>query len=114
LLLRRAQGLNDLAKLEAIVENFTFGSSFTNFLLHLEGEVFGFAKWPIDFPSNADKDFHCHDSVNFTYPHISVPAFEPNFVEDVHTQQPPSGSNDSLPLLSRGGLQLKENICVDG
>jgi hypothetical protein len=28
--------------------------------------------------------------------------------------QLPYGSNACLPLVSRGGLELKENICVDG
>jgi hypothetical protein len=37
LLLKRAQGSNDLAKLATIVANFTFGSSFTNCLSHVEG-----------------------------------------------------------------------------
>jgi hypothetical protein len=36
--LKKAQGLSDLAKLAAIVANFTFGSSFLNRLLHLEGK----------------------------------------------------------------------------
>jgi hypothetical protein len=29
-------------------------------------------------------------------------------------QQPPSSSNKLLPLVYQGGLELKENICVDG
>jgi hypothetical protein len=29
-------------------------------------------------------------------------------------QQPPYGSNACLPLVFQGGLELKENICVDG
>jgi hypothetical protein len=28
--------------------------------------------------------------------------------------KPPFGSNNLLPLVFRGGLELKENICVDG
>jgi hypothetical protein len=35
-------------------------------------------------------------------------------MEDVHIQQLPFGFNDLLPLLFQGGLELKENICVDG
>ncbi len=93
--------------------NFTFGSSFTNHLPHLKGEeVFGFAKQPTDCPPGVDS--HHLDRVNFSCPGVSVPTFEPDFVEDVHIQQPPSNSSDSLPLLSQGGLELKENICVDG
>jgi hypothetical protein len=34
-------------------------------------------------------------------------------VEDVHVQQLPSSSNNLVPLLSQGGLKLKENNCVD-
>jgi hypothetical protein len=45
LLLKRAQGLSDPAKLVAIMANFTSRSSFTNHLPHLEGEeVFRSAK----------------------------------------------------------------------
>jgi hypothetical protein len=45
LLFRRAQGLNDLAKLAIVMANYMSRSSFTNHLLHLEEEeVFGFAK----------------------------------------------------------------------
>jgi hypothetical protein len=41
-LLKKAQGLSDLAKLAADVANYTFGSFFTNCPPHLEGEkVFG-------------------------------------------------------------------------
>jgi hypothetical protein len=29
-------------------------------------------------------------------------------------QQPLHGSNACLPLVFRGGLELKENICFDG
>jgi hypothetical protein len=29
-------------------------------------------------------------------------------------RQPPCGSNAYLPLVFRGGMELKENICVDG
>jgi len=47
-------------------------------------------------------------------PQVSIPAPKPNIVEDVHVQQLPFSSNDSLPLLSWGGLELKENIYVDG
>jgi hypothetical protein len=38
LLLRRAQGSNDPTKLTTVVANFTFGSSFTNRFLDLEGK----------------------------------------------------------------------------
>jgi len=52
--------------------------------------------------------------VNFSRPWESISGPKPDIVEDVHVQQPPSGSNDSLPLLNQSGLELKENICVDG
>ncbi len=53
-------------------------------------------------------------TVNFSRPWVYVPIVEPNVVEDVHIQQSPSSSNDLLPLLSWSGMELKENICVDG
>jgi hypothetical protein len=54
------------------------------------------------------------DHVNFFCPWIFVFAAKPNILDDVHIQQPPSGSSKLLPLVSQGGLELKENICVDG
>jgi hypothetical protein len=116
ILLKRAQGSSDLAKLVANVANYTFGSFFTNCLPQLEGEkVFGFIKRPIDYPLGVDKDSHCPNRVNFFHPWVSILAIKLDIVEDVHVQQlPPIGSSDLLPLLSQGGLELKENICVDG
>jgi hypothetical protein len=39
---------------------------------------------------------------------------QPNVVENVRMQQLAYGSNACLPLVFRSGLELKENICVDG
>jgi hypothetical protein len=52
--------------------------------------------------------------VNFFCPHVFVLIIEPDIMEGVHVQQLPSYSSDFLLLLFRGGLELKENICVDG
>jgi hypothetical protein len=49
---------------------------------------------------------------NVLSPTIHVTQFD--IVGDVGMQQPPFGSNVFLPLVSQGGLELKENICVDG
>jgi hypothetical protein len=38
----------------------------------------------------------------------------PNNVKDVRMQQSPSNICNLLPLVFRGGLKLKENICADG
>jgi hypothetical protein len=115
LLLRRAQGSSDLAKLAVVVANYTSRSPFTNCLPHLKGEeVFGFAKRLIDCLPGVEEDSHCFDHVNFSCLWVFVSAIELDIVEDIHVQQPPSSSNDLLPLLFRNGLELKENICVDG
>jgi hypothetical protein len=51
LLLKKARGSNDLAKLVVVMANYTFRSSFTNRLPHLEGEkVYESTKRPIDYP----------------------------------------------------------------
>jgi hypothetical protein len=101
LLLRRAQGSNDLAKLSVVVANYTYRLSFTNCLPHLKGKkVFGFAKRLIDCLPGVEEDSHCLDHVNFSRPWVFVPTIEPNIVEDIHVQQPPFSSNDLLPLLS--------------
>jgi hypothetical protein len=65
LLLRRAQGSSDIAKLVTIMANYTSMSSFTNCLLHLEEEeVFGFAKQPVDCPLDANNDSHRSNCVH--------------------------------------------------
>ncbi len=115
LLLRRTQGLSDHAKLVVIVANYTSRSSFTNHLLHLQGEeVFRFAKWHVDCPLSAIKDSHHPYCVNLSSPQVSIIAIKLDIMEDVQVQQPPFGYSDLLPFLSWGGLKLKENICVDG
>ncbi len=66
LMLKRAQGLNDPAKLATIVANFTFRSSFTNHLLHFEGEeVFGSTKPDVNYPPSVNEDSHHLKHVNF-------------------------------------------------
>jgi hypothetical protein len=68
-----------------------------------------------DYPPGVDKDSHHPDRVNFFRPWVFILVIKPNIVEDVHVQQlPPTSSSDLLPLLFLGGLELKENICVDG
>jgi hypothetical protein len=52
--------------------------------------------------------------VNFSRPWIIVIVLQPNIFKDVSMQQPPTSSNACLPLVSWGGLELKENIYVDG
>jgi hypothetical protein len=69
LLLKKAQGSSDLAKLTADVANYTFGSSFTNCLLHLkEKEVFGFVMQLINCPLGANKNSHHPNCVSFFCP----------------------------------------------
>jgi hypothetical protein len=52
--------------------------------------------------------------VNLSHPRITVLTAQPNVVENVNMQQSPYYSSVCLPLVSQGGLELKENICVDG
>jgi len=109
LLLRKAQGLSDLAKLVAVLANFTTRSSFTNHLPHFEGEkVFGFAKQPVDCPPSRNKHSYHPNHVNFYHPWVFVLIPEPNFMKDVEIQQLPFGFSDLLPLLSQDGLELKK------
>jgi len=94
--------------------NYTFKSSFTTCLLHLKGkDVFRFSKWLVEYPPSNDNDSQHPDHVNLSRPQITVLIVEPNIVDDVHMQQPLSNFSKLLPLVSWGGLELKENICVD-
>ncbi len=106
--------MSDPTRLVTVVANYTSRSSFTKCLSHFKGkEVFGSSKWLADCPFNVDNDYHRFDHVNFSCLWIIVLAIEPNVMDNVHMQQPPSSSNNFLPLVSWGGLELKENICVD-
>jgi hypothetical protein len=83
--------------------------------MHLEGEeVFGFAERPADCPLSEDEDSHHPKCVIFSCPWITILVVELDIVEDLCVQQLPFGSINLLPLVSWGGLKLKENICVDG
>jgi len=80
------------ARLVIVVTNYKFGSSFTNCLLHLEGEeVFGSAKQPANScPLGTNIDSHHPNRANFFHPQVIIPDLVPNNVKDVHMQQPPS------------------------
>ncbi len=105
---------NDLVRFATVVANYTSRSSFINCLSHLKGEeVFGSSKWPNDYPPNVDDDSNRPNHVNFFHPWITIPLVEPNIMDNVHMQQPPSSSSKLLPLVFQGGLELKESICVD-
>ncbi len=94
--------------------NYTSKLSFTNHLSHLEGEeVFGSSKRPANCLPSIDNDSHCLDYVNFSCPGVTVFIVEPNIMDDVHMPQPPFRFSKLLPLGSWGGVELKENICVD-
>jgi hypothetical protein len=80
-----------------------FKLSFTNHLSHLKGEeVFGSFKWPYNCPPSVDIDSHHFNCVNFSCSRVIVFAIEPNIVDNVHMQQPPSTSSKLLPLGSQG------------
>jgi hypothetical protein len=44
----------------------------------------------------------------------TIPTIQSNIVKNVGMQQLPYGFSACLPLVFQGGLELKENICVDG
>jgi hypothetical protein len=61
--------------------NYMFKSSFSYCAPHLEGEeVFGFTKQPIDYPLDANNDFHHLDRVNFSRPQVTIIVVQPNVV----------------------------------
>jgi len=109
------KGQENHARLVAAMAYYMSESSFTNWLLHFKGEeVFGSAERSINFPPNIDNDSHHPNCVKFFCPRIIVLAVEPNIMDNVRIRQPPFGPSNLLPLVSRGGLELNENICVDG
>jgi hypothetical protein len=95
--------------------NYTSKSSFTNRPPHLKGEeVFGSSKRHVGGPFGANNNSHHPNHVNFFHPQITILVIEPNVVDNVHKQELPSNSSKLLHLVFQGGLELKENICVDG
>ncbi len=92
--------MNDSAIFVTIVANYMYGSSFTNCLLHFEGEnVFGSFKRLTYCPPSTDNDSHCLGCENSFRPRVIVFATKPNIVEDVHMQQLPFGFSKLLPLV---------------
>jgi hypothetical protein len=80
----KAYGSNDLAKLATIITNYTFESSFTNPLPHLEGEeVFGSMKQLVNCPPSENNDSHYPDCDIFFCPWVIIPTIVPNNVKDI-------------------------------
>jgi len=101
--------------LVAALANYIFVFTFFYRILHLKGEeVCGYAKLPTNYPPSVNNDSRHLDHVNFSRPRITVHVVQPNVVGNIGMQQPPYGFNACLPLVSWGGLEFKENICVDG
>ncbi len=114
-MLRRAQQSNHPTKIVVVVANFTSKSSFFYYTLHFKGEeVFGSTKQPANCLRGVNNEFHHPYHVNFSRAQITVIVVQPNVVENVGMQQLPCCYSVYLPLVSQGGLKLKENICVDG
>lgn len=68
-LLKKVRQSSDPFRLVVVVANYTFEFSFFYCTSHLEGEeVFEFAKLPVDYPLNAENDFHHPNCVNFSSP----------------------------------------------
>ncbi len=63
-------------------------------------------------PLGANNDSHHPNYVNFSHPWVTIPNVEPNIVDNVHMQEPPSNFSKLLPLVSHGGLKLKGSICI--
>jgi hypothetical protein len=84
LLLRKVCGPNDPTRFMVALVNYMSKSSFTNCLLHLEGEkVFGFTKRLVDCPLNENNDSHRPNCVDFSHPRVIIPADVFNNVKDV-------------------------------
>ncbi len=99
-MLRRAQWSSDPTRLMATMANYMFGSSFSYYVLHLEGEeVFGSAKQLANCPLGAKNDSHRPDHVNFSRPKVTIIITQPNVVNNVGMQQRPCGFSACSPLV---------------
>ncbi len=67
--LKRTQRSSDHVRSTVVVAIYTFGTSFSNHVMHFEGEeVLQFGKRPIDCPFGVDNDSHRLDCVNVFRP----------------------------------------------
>jgi hypothetical protein len=115
LLLRKAHFFGDVSKLVTFVANFTFKSSFTTQILHLEAEeVFGSTKHIAYFLSSAYDESHRLDCFNFSRPRVVVPTCQPNNVDNLSIPKSPCVAQNMFPTLFQGGVTINEIMCGDG
>ncbi len=99
----------------AIVANFAFGSSFMTLIPHFEGEeVFGSTKCSVDFLPRASNKSHKANNVKISCPHVAIPTYHPNNVNNLHVHASPCVTQNMFSILSQGGIMVSEISCGDG
>ncbi len=107
--------MKDVSKLVAVVANYTFKSSFTTQTPHLEGEaMFGSAKCGANFSPSVDDESHKHDRINFSCPHVVVPACQPKSVNNLSILGSPCVAQNMFLIRSQSGIMVNEIMCGDG
>ncbi len=76
--------------------------------------MFGSAKRSTNFSPRADDKLHRPNHVSFSHPRVTVPACQPNSVNDLHIHGLPCVAQNMLSTLSQGGIVVNEIMCGDG
>jgi hypothetical protein len=106
--------LRNVSKLATTIANYASRSSFTAWTSHLEGEeVFGSAKHSANFLPRVDGESHRLNHVNFFHPHVVVPAYHPNNVNDLHVHGSPCVAQNMFLIFSLNGIVVSEIMCGD-
>ncbi len=89
------------------------GSSFTNRILHLEGqEVFGSTKQRVDITPRSEGNSHKHDHVNFSRRRFH--ATSSGFIgSNVDVSESNGNTRDEPFVLTCQGLKVQECACAD-
>jgi hypothetical protein len=112
--LRQVSQFGDLSKLAYAIIKYTSVPSFTNKILHLEGqEVFGPTKQRVDITLGLDGDSHKHDCVNFSQ--LRINAMSSGFIGSNVGVGVSSGIVRDEPfVLTFQGLKVQKCVCEDG
>ncbi len=106
--------MGDVSKLVVVVAKFAFGSSFMTLILHLKGEVFGFAKHNVDFSPRANNKSHRPNHIKFSCPHVAIPTCHPNNVNNLQVHGLTCVTQSMFSIFSQGGIVVSEIACGDG
>ncbi len=107
----RASQFGDPLQLAIVVAIFSWGSSYTPRILHLEGEeVFGSIKHKQNLPVGLKGDLHKHDCVNFS--HMLMEFISRNSTPNADVGQS-NHLQEAFLVFTHNGEEVLEHFCGD-